>query len=37
MDLAYNGGRLEIAVTRGPAVDLVPQMEEILKTLEATS
>jgi hypothetical protein len=34
IDLPYSGGRLQISATRGPTVDLVPQMEEMLKTLE---
>jgi hypothetical protein len=34
MDLPYHGGRLEVAATRGPGVNLVPQLEEILKTLQ---
>jgi hypothetical protein len=33
IDLSYHGGRLQMAATRGPAVDLVPQLKEILKTL----
>jgi len=35
IDLPYHSGRLQISATRGPTVDLVPQMEEILKTLQA--
>jgi hypothetical protein len=35
IDLPYRGGRLQISATRGPTVNLVPQMEEILKTLQA--
>jgi hypothetical protein len=34
IDLPYHGGRLRITATRGPAVDLVPQLDEILKTME---
>ncbi len=34
IDLAYLGGRIRITATRGPSVDLVPQLEEILKTME---
>ncbi len=34
IDLPYHGGRLQITATRGPAVDLVPQLNEILKTME---
>jgi hypothetical protein len=33
IDLPYHGGRLQMAATRGPAVNLVPQLDEILKTL----
>jgi hypothetical protein len=32
--LPYGGGRLQITATRGPSANLVPQAEEILKTLE---
>jgi hypothetical protein len=35
VDLPYRGGRLQISATLGPTVNLVPQMEEILKTLQA--
>ena len=34
IDLPYHGGRLQITATRGPAVNLVPQLNEILRTLE---
>jgi hypothetical protein len=34
IDLPYHGGRLQITATRGPAVNLVPQLNEILKTME---
>jgi hypothetical protein len=34
IDLPYLGGRLQITATRGPTVNLVPQLEEILKTME---
>lgn len=34
IDLPYRGGRLQITATRGPTVNLVPQLEEILKTME---
>jgi len=34
IDLPYHGGRLQITATRGPAVNLVPQLDEILKTME---
>ena len=34
IDLPYHGGRLRITATRGPAVNLVPQLEEILKTMQ---
>jgi hypothetical protein len=34
IDLACHGGRLQITATRGPTVNLVPQLEEILKTME---
>ena len=33
IDLPYLGGRLQITATRGPTVNLVPQLEEILKTM----
>jgi hypothetical protein len=34
IDLPYHGGRLQITATRGPAVNLVPQLDEMLKTME---
>jgi hypothetical protein len=35
IDLPYRGGRLHISATCAPTVNLVPQMKEILKTLQA--
>ena len=34
INLSYHGGLLQITATRGPAVNLVPQLNEILKTME---
>jgi hypothetical protein len=36
IDLPMNGGTLSIAATKGPAVNLVPQLQEILKTLQVS-
>jgi hypothetical protein len=34
IDLPYHSGLLRLTATRGPGVNLVPQLEEIIKTLE---
>ena len=34
IDLPYHGGLVRLTATRGPAVNLVPQLDEIVKTLE---